>query len=88
MLTFLYGRPGSGKTSYIIEEIKKSVKEKKRTYLLVPEQQAFTTEAMLTALEPSSALHFETVSFSRLCEIVFSKVGGLCESTRYPLCRG
>ncbi len=81
MLTFLYGRPGSGKTSYIIEEIKKSVDAKKRTYLLVPEQQAFTTEAMLSTLKPTSALYFETVSFSRLCEIVFSKVGGLCESS-------
>lgn len=80
MLKFLYGRPGSGKTSYIIKEIEKSVKAGKRTYLLVPEQQVFTTEAMLSTLPPSSGILFETVSFSRLCEIVFSIVGGLCES--------
>ena len=41
MLTFLFGRPGSGKTSYIIEKIKESVESGKQTYLLVPEQQAF-----------------------------------------------
>ena len=81
MLTFLYGRPGSGKTTYIIEKIRESVDLGKRTYLLVPEQQLFTTEAMLSSLPPSSALYFETVSFSRLCEIAFSTVGGLTEGS-------
>ena len=79
MLTFLFGRPGSGKTQYIINKIKESVSEGKRTYLLVPEQQVFTSESMLADLPPSTALCFETVSFSRLCEIVFSKVGGVTD---------
>ena len=79
MLTFLFGRPGSGKTQYIIDKIKGSVAEGKKTYLLVPEQQVFTSESMLADLHPSTALCFETVSFSRLCEIVFSKVGGVTD---------
>lgn len=80
MLTFLFGRPGSGKTSYIIEKIKESVESGKQTYLLVPEQQAFISESMLADLPASSALCFEVVSFSRLCEKVFGEVGGLIDS--------
>ena len=80
MLKFLFGRPGSGKTSYIIEEIKKAAALGEKTYLLVPEQQAYTSEAMLADLPPSSALCLEVVSFSRLCEIVFGVVGGLTDS--------
>ena len=80
MIKFLFGRPGSGKTSYIIEEIKKAVALGEKTYLLVPEQQAYTSEAMLADLPPSSALCLEVVSFSRLCEIAFGVVGGLTDS--------
>jgi len=80
MIKFLFGRAGSGKTSYIIDKIKNSVAEGKRTYLLVPEQQAFISECMLADLPPSSALCFEVVSFSRLCEIVFGKLGGLVDT--------
>ncbi len=80
MINFLFGRAGSGKTSYIIEKIKNNVSEGKKTYLLVPEQQAFISECMLADLPPSSALCFEIVSFSRLCEIVFGKLGGLVDS--------
>jgi len=79
MLNFLLGRSGSGKTKYILTEIEKRVNEGKRTYLLVPEQQVYISECMLAYLPPSSALCFEVISFSRLCELVFSKLGGLAE---------
>ncbi len=80
MLEFLFGPPGGGKTGYMIDEIKKSVAEGKRTFFLVPEQQLFVSECMLADLEASSALCFEIISFSRLCDSVFGKYGGLCES--------
>lgn len=80
MLTYLFGRSGSGKTSYQIERIREAVSEGIKTYLLVPEQQAFISESMLADLPPSSALCFEVISFSRLCELVFGEFGGLTES--------
>ncbi len=79
MLTFLLGRCGSGKTKYILNEIEKCVRDGKKTYLLVPEQQVYISECMLADLPPSSALSFEVISFSRLCEIVFSRLGGLAD---------
>ncbi len=81
MLEFLFGPPGGGKTEYMIDEIKKSVAEGKRTFFLVPEQQLFVSECMLADLPASSALCFEIISFSRLCDSVFGKYGGLCESS-------
>ena len=81
MLTFLFGRPGSGKTSYIKEKIKESVSLGKRTYLVVPEQQLFISESMLADLPSSAALCFEAVSFSRLCNEVFSKYGGAIDTS-------
>ena len=79
MLNFLLGRSGSGKTKYILGEIEKLVREGKKSYLLVPEQQVYISECMLADLPPSSALCFEVISFSRLCEIVFSRLGGLAD---------
>ena len=80
MLTFLFGRPGSGKTSYIKEKIKESVSLGKRTYFVVPEQQLFISESMLADLPASAALCFEVVSFSRLCNAVFAKYGGTIDT--------
>lgn len=79
MLKFLLGRSGSGKTKYIINEIEKRVGEGKQTYLLVPEQQVYISECMLADLPASSTLCFEVISFSRLCELVFSRLGGLAD---------
>ena len=77
MLEILFGRAGSGKTTRIIHEIEKNVSEKKKTYLIVPEQQVYISERMLASLPPSSALYFEVVSFSRLAHVIFGEYGGL-----------
>ena len=79
MLNFIFGRPGSGKTTYVIDRIRKSVAEGKQTYLIVPEQQAFISESMLADLPASSALCFSVISFSRLCTIVSEICGGLTD---------
>ena len=79
MLTFLLGRSGSGKTEYILKEIEKCVNKSEKAYLLVPEQQVYISECMLADLPPSSMLCFEVISFSRLCEIAFSRLGGISE---------
>lgn len=79
MLTFLLGRSGSGKTTYILNEIEKHVKERQKTYLLVPEQQVYISECMLADLPASAMLCFQVVSFSRLAELVFGRFGGLAD---------
>ncbi len=75
MITFVYGAPGSGKTHYIFEELKRNFEN---AYLIVPEQQTVTAErSALVKLPPSSALSFEVLNFTRLGNTVFRKYGGL-----------
>ena len=81
MMNFILGRSGSGKTAYIIDEIRKAVASGKRCLLLVPEQQTFISESMLADLPPSSALCFEVITFSRLCTKIFAEYGGLIDSS-------
>ena len=80
MFTFLFGKPKSGKTAYIMDRIRENIQKEQKTYLLVPEQQLFVSECMLRDLPPSSALYFEVIGFSRLCEIVFSQYGGVADA--------
>ncbi len=77
MLKIIFGRPRSGKTSKIISEIQASVKNKKKTYLIVPEQQVFVSESMLANLDPCAWQYLKVISFTGLCELVFAKYGGL-----------
>ena len=77
MLKIIFGRPRSGKTSKIISEIQKSVENKKKTYLIVPEQQVFVSESMLANLDPTAWQYLKVISFTGLLELVFTKYGGL-----------
>ena len=77
MLEFILGRPQSGKTTKVIEKIKQCVKENKKTYLIVPEQQVHVTETMFAQIMPEAWKCFEVTTFSGICEMAFVKYGGL-----------
>ena len=77
MLEIIFGRPRSGKTHRVITEIQESVKQKVKTYLIVPEQQVFVSESMLAHLDPQLWQYLEVISFTGLCELIFSRYGGL-----------
>jgi len=75
MVTFLFGAPGSGKTHYIFEQLREN---SSNAFLIVPEQQTVSAERQaLDKLPPSSSVDFEVLNFSRLCNSVFRKYGGL-----------
>ncbi len=82
MITFLYGGSGSGKTTEVLRNIKKSTDVARHTFLIVPDQEAVLAERLtLEALPPSAQLHLEVLSFSRLYNRVCREYGGL--SYRY-----
>ena len=83
MINFLFGRPGTGKTTRVVEEIKALAALGARpVYLIVPEQQAYSAERdVLTALPPSVGQHLTIVSFSRLCDMVADLYGGRAQHT-------
>ncbi len=82
MLKLIFGSTGAGKTAYLTDLIRKDIEQKRRCYLLVPEQQAYISERDLPALLPKNAgLYFEVVNFSGLAESVFRKYGGITRAS-------
>lgn len=79
---YILGRSGTGKTTYILKEIREKIIEKKqqKLILLVPEQ--FTLQAERDLLEKQDLegiMEAEVLSFSRLAYQVFNEVGGLTQ---------
>lgn len=60
-------------------EIKRCVEEKKKTYLIVPEQETVIYESESAKLLPAYApLYFEVTNFTRLANSTFRALGGVC----------
>ncbi|WP_131058099.1 helicase-exonuclease AddAB subunit AddB [Clostridioides difficile] len=84
-LRFVLGRSGSGKSTYILDEIKKEAQKNETTsiILLVPEQYTFEAENRVSKLflgkEKDKYLRVRVLSFKTLSNIVFSQVGGLTD---------
>ena len=78
MIRFIYGDFGFGKTHEIINMLKIDAEAGTHSFLIVPEQQAVSTErALLYSLPPSAQLTTEVLSFSRLYNRVCREYGGL-----------
>ncbi len=82
MLKLLCGPSGAGKSRAIMEELKKDIADGTRSFLLVPEQQAYLSERECAEQLPKNAgLFFEVVNFSVLAKNVFREYGGLVAPT-------
>lgn len=86
-LRFVYGRAGSGKTYFCLNELKKSIEEdtKNAKVLLVPEQFTFQTEKDLVGmLNKGGIIKTEVLSFRRLAFRIFSETGGIAFTHIHP----
>jgi ATP-dependent helicase/nuclease subunit B len=79
MIKFIFGGSGTGKSEYVYSEIDRLLRESdKRVILIVPEQFTVTAEARCARrFPPSSALRLEVTNFTRICDSVARRVGGL-----------
>ena len=78
MLKLICGPSGAGKTEYLTSCIEADIDAGVRSFLLIPEQQAYISESNLAQRLPKNAgLFFEVVSFSGLAEKVFCEYGGV-----------
>ena len=78
-IRFIYGRAGTGKSKFCIDEIKNKVNsdETNKLILLVPEQYTFMTEnKVLRAIGEAAFLRTEVLSFKKMAHIVFDECGG------------
>lgn len=78
MLKLICGPSGAGKTEHLTNCIQTDIKAGTRSFLLIPEQQAYISERDLAARLPKNAgLTFEVISFSGLAEKIFCEYGGV-----------
>ena len=78
MLKLICGPSGSGKTEHLTQCFEADIRAGVRSFLLIPEQQAYISENDLFSRLPKNAgRYFEVVSFSGLAENIFCKYGGV-----------
>lgn len=79
-IRIVFGRAGSGKTSFCLEEMKSTLKNEGKypLVLIVPEQFSLQAEKNLARAAGSAGIfRAEVLSFRRLAFRVFSEVGGI-----------
>ena len=73
-LRIVYGRAGTGKSTFCFEEIKKN-KIKRNHYMITPEQFSFTAEQkLLETLEEGASLTAEVITFARMASRVVTEM--------------
>ena len=84
-LRFVFGRGGSGKSTYLLNEIKQRVQDNETTpvILLVPEQYSFEMEKKISSLylgkEKDKYMRTRVLTFNTMSALVFTKTGGLTD---------
>ena len=77
-LRFIYGKSGTGKTTYCFNEIKKLIDKNEKIYIITPEQFSFTAENNLMQIcEKKSVINTEVITFQRMAYRVLTEVGGV-----------
>ena len=82
-LRFIYGRAGTGKSRFCLEDILEKQKQKEKIYIITPEQFSYTAEKNLLAVLPEEAsIYAEVLTFKRMAYRIKTKVG---KTIRVPL---
>ena len=76
-LRFVYGKSGSGKSTFIFDEIKNQINGNRKIYIITPEQFSFTAEReLLDVVGTGAALNAEVLTFNRMAYRVMNEIGG------------
>ena len=78
-LRIVYGVSGTGKSSYIFNEISEKLKQDRNNniYIITPEQFSFTAEEkLLTAVGKQAVVNAEVLTFNRMAYRVINSEGG------------
>lgn len=76
-LRIIYGKSGSGKSSYCFSEIAKKIETEKKIYIVTPEQFSFTAEKkLMDVIDTKAVINAEVITLSRMAHRVMQEVGG------------
>ena len=75
-LSIINGRAGSGKSTFLFEQVKNAVKQKDKIYIITPEQFSFTAEKkLLEVVENGAVINSEVLTFSRMASRIINENG-------------
>ena len=76
-LRIIYGKSGTGKSTYIFNEIADKIKQSNRKiYIITPEQFSFTAEKkLLDSIDAPSVISAEVLTFNRMAYRVMKEIG-------------
>lgn len=77
-LKVIYGKSGSGKSTYIFNEIANKIQNntKRKVYIITPEQFSFTAEKkLLESVKTSAVISAEVLTFNRMAYRVMKEIG-------------
>ena len=81
-LRIIYGKAGTGKSSFCFSEIANLVEKQENIYFITPEQFSFTAEKnLMNYLKEEAVINAEVITFSRLAHRIMQTVGGNSKST-------
>ena len=75
-LQFVYGRSGTGKSTYLYENMKEEIKKSSKIYMITPEQFSFQAEKRLMDITQGGSVSAEVLSFERMAYRIFHEVSG------------
>lgn len=76
-LRLVYGKSGTGKSTFIFNEIKEKINGDSKIYIITPEQFSFTAEReLLNTVGVGATLNAEILTFNRMAYRVMNEVGG------------
>jgi len=76
-IRFIYGRAGTGKTTYCFNEIKENMDKHEKIYIITPEQFSYSAERrLLETVGTDASINAEIISFNRMANRIFTEVGG------------
>ena len=76
-LRFIYGRSGTGKTSFCYNEIAKLISNDKKIYIITPEQFSFTAEQnLMNAVNSKAVINAEVLTFERMAYRILNEAVG------------
>lgn len=76
-LRLIYGKAGTGKSSFCFSEIAKLVDKEEKIYFITPEQFTFNAEKkLMDFLKEESVINAEVISFSRMAHRALQEIGG------------